>query len=239
MTTDWNAIDAVVLDVGGVLLVPRAERVAPAVADFGVRPDGPTVERAHYEGVVAIDRATVEADARRGYAVAYARALGVGEAALERAADVLRALWAGPSPGLWTQPVAGSLDGLRRLAECGRRLAIVSNADGTVEALLRAEAICQIGEGAGVPVCAIVDSAVVGVAKPDPGIFRHLVERSGIAPERAVYVGDTVRYDVTGARAAGLVPIHFDPYARCERRAGHVHVRSLGEVADLLGAPAS
>jgi putative hydrolase of the HAD superfamily len=85
-----------------------------------------------------------------------------------------------------------------------------------------------------VPVCAIVDSFVAGVAKPDPGIFHALVERAGIVPERAVYVGDTVRYDVLGARAAGLHPLHFDPYDLCASRDDHPHVRSLDEVAEML-----
>ena len=61
------------------------------------------------------------------------------------------------------------------------------------------------------PVLAIIDSTVVGVAKPAAEIFRHALDPLGVSPEQAVYVGDTVRYDVRGARNAGLTPIHFDP----------------------------
>ncbi len=59
----------------------------------------------------------------------------------------------------------------------------------------------------------IVDSHVVGVAKPDPAIFDHALayfaefERSRIA-----YVGDSVTMDVGAATAAGLHPILLDPY---------------------------
>jgi FMN phosphatase YigB (HAD superfamily) len=59
----------------------------------------------------------------------------------------------------------------------------------------------------------IVDSHVVGVAKPDPAIFDHAVpffaecDRSRIA-----YVGDSVTMDVGAARAAGLHPILLDPF---------------------------
>jgi FMN phosphatase YigB (HAD superfamily) len=49
-----------------------------------------------------------------------------------------------------------------------------------------------------------------------------------------VYVGDTVKYDVRGARAAGLNPIHFDPYELCLERDDHPHVSVLGEVAELI-----
>lgn len=50
----------------------------------------------------------------------------------------------------------------------------------------------------------IVRSSEEGVAKPDPQIFKILLERSGFAPEEAVYVGDSAEDDVVGARAAGL-----------------------------------
>ena len=47
-------------------------------------------------------------------------------------------------------------------------------------------------------------------------------------------MGDTMRYDVRGARAAGLVPVHFDPYELCLERDDHAHVKGLAEVAALL-----
>ena len=59
----------------------------------------------------------------------------------------------------------------------------------------------------------VVDSHVVGVAKPDPAIFAHAaVHFPGITPECIAYVGDSVTLDVGGARAAGLHPILVDPY---------------------------
>ena len=236
MTPFIPDVDAVVLDVGGVLLVPHAEPVAAALAMMEVAVDPSTAVRAHYLGVRALDEAAAPAEASRRYLEAYARALGVTEDAVDLAADVLHALWVGPSSDLWRQPVPGSQDGLRRLHATGRQLAIVSNSDGTVEGLLTAHQICQVGAGHGVPVCAIVDSTIVGAAKPDPHIFHALVERVGIVPERALYVGDTVRYDVLGARAAGLHPVHFDPYDDCASRDDHPHARSLDDVADALAS---
>jgi putative hydrolase of the HAD superfamily len=47
-------------------------------------------------------------------------------------------------------------------------------------------------------------SRVVGVAKPDPRIFGIALERLGIAPEEAIYIGDTPKHDVVGAHAAGM-----------------------------------
>ncbi|MDQ6673890.1 MAG: HAD hydrolase-like protein, partial [Chloroflexota bacterium] len=65
-------------------------------------------------------------------------------------------------------------------------------------------------------------------------IFRHALDPLGISPAQAVYVGDTVRYDVRGARNAGLKPIHFDPYDVCESQDDHDHVRAIGDTLNVL-----
>jgi putative hydrolase of the HAD superfamily len=229
-------VDAVIFDVGGVLLVPHFESVNEALAPFDVRLDAAAAERAHYGGIRALDQAEEDGRAERlAYLVGYAQIAGVPDERREEALERMRVVWGGPTIDLWRQKVSGSVDGLRRLAATGRKLGIVSNADGTIEEQLRRGEICQVGEGRGVPVLAIVDSHVVQVSKPAAEIFRHALDPLGVAPERAVYVGDTVRYDIRGARAAGLHPVHFDPYEFCPDRSDHTHVQTLSEVESLLG----
>jgi FMN phosphatase YigB (HAD superfamily) len=92
-------------------------------------------------------------------------------------------------------------------------MGVVSNASGQIEEVLRRGAICQVGEGDGVPVRTVIDSHVVGVAKPDPRIFDPaLVHFGEISRHRIAYVGDSVTMDIGGARAAGLFPVLLDPY---------------------------
>jgi putative hydrolase of the HAD superfamily len=134
----------------------------------------------------------------------------------------------------WTVLIPGAVDGLRTIAGTGRRLAIVSNSDGTVEQRLREWGVCQVGPGEGVEVDIVVDSAAVGVAKPDPAIFDFALSATGASPVDTVHVGDSVRMDVGGARAAGIRPLHLDPFGFCSA-ADHEHVRSLEEVAGLVG----
>jgi 2-haloalkanoic acid dehalogenase type II len=43
-----------------------------------------------------------------------------------------------------------------------------------------------------------------GSAKPDPAIFHAACAALGVAPHEAVYVGDDLRYDVSGAQNAGM-----------------------------------
>jgi putative hydrolase of the HAD superfamily len=54
---------------------------------------------------------------------------------------------------------------------------------------------------------AVVTSAEVGAEKPDPAVFRAALEHLGVAPERALHVGDGTG-DREGALAAGLA---FEP----------------------------
>ena len=49
----------------------------------------------------------------------------------------------------------------------------------------------------------IVESAVVGVRKPDPAIFGLGVDALGLKPEEVLVVGDSVSKDIVPARALG------------------------------------
>lgn len=232
-----NSVEAVVLDVGGVFLIPHPDSVATALAPLGVEIDRALIEYAHYSGVGALDACHIGTDqTHRCYLGAFAGALGVGAEHLDRATDLLTELWADPRLGAWTWHVPGSRDALRALVDDGHVVAILSNSNGTVEALLRDLSICQVGEGEGACVRFIADSTVVGIAKPDPRIFHLVAEAIGVRPERCLYVGDTVRYDVLGARAASFQPYHFDPHGLCASQDVHPHLRSLDEVAEIVGA---
>ncbi len=54
----------------------------------------------------------------------------------------------------------------------------------------------------------IVVSGEEGVIKPDPAIFRILLERYGIAPDEAIFIDDNPRNAATAA-ALGIHGIHF------------------------------
>lgn len=106
----------------------------------------------------------------------------------------------------------------------GLRLAVVSNFDG------RLIDICQ-GLGIADYFEAIVMSARVGYAKPDPRIFAVALARLGVAPDEALHVGDSVALDIVGARAAGLHAILIDRTAESSE-ADH-RIRDLRELPVL------
>lgn len=51
---------------------------------------------------------------------------------------------------------------------------------------------------------AVVTSAEVGIAKPDPRIFRIALQQLGASPQNTLHIGDTPATDVAGAQATGL-----------------------------------
>lgn len=232
-------VDAVLLDVGGVFYLPEHARVTRALATLDVVISGDRLDRAHYEGIAAIRDHVVVGHHADGSAIwhaynrAYAAACGVRTEDLDAAVDALLAEFG--HGDIWTREIPGARDALRELATRGLALAVVSNADGSVEQQLRDDALCQVGPGAGVEVSAILDSTIVGVAKPDPVIFQIALALLGVPAERAIHVGDTPSADVTGARAAGVRPVLIDPHdlhadVDCRR------VASLAEVLALLPA---
>ena len=204
-------IEAVLVDVGGVLVLPDHDRMVGAFERAGVRVDRDQLDRAHYAGVAALTEFT-EGDREiwAEYNRAYARACDAPDDALDDAVEHLLNEFA--TGEVWSRIVHGSVDALRRLGALGVRLAIVSNADGNAEQRLRDDAVCQVGPGRGATVGAIFDSTVIGVAKPDPRIFEMALEALAVPAAHAIHVGDTPGADVDGARVARVRPVLVDPY---------------------------
>lgn len=220
----------VLLDVGGVFIVPSRTRLAEALDHPVLGLSDAVFDRAHYEGMRALDTTKLpEPEERQAYLSGYISSLGIPEHELESAIDILGPIWSEPSPELWSRVLSESVSGLWTLSDADLLLGMVSNSDGHVERELMRNEICQIGLGPGVSVLAIVDSFVVGIAKPDPAIFGFALSALGLDPFEVVYVGDSVKYDVRSAETAGMTPLHFDPFDLC-RDTDHAHVSSVAAV---------
>ncbi len=99
----------------------------------------------------------------------------------------------------------GAKRSLRRLKDRGVRLGIVSNVLHETGAGLR-----QLLDRAGLlsPFSSVVLSCEHPWSKPRPEPFRLAVRQLGVRPREAAHVGD-LRYDVDGARLAGMRPVLF------------------------------
>jgi putative hydrolase of the HAD superfamily len=193
---------AVLLDALGTLV--ELERPWPhLVAELGAR--GMTVtagdarramlaEMAYYRANHddASDRAGL-ADLRRRCAEVVRAELGAELAVGDVEAAMLAAIRFRPYA-----EVPGVLGALR---ERGCALVVVSNWDVSLHDVLDQTGLRPL-------VDAVVTSAELGVAKPDPAIFAHALELAGGVPAaEALHVGDDVAADVEGARAAGIAAV--------------------------------
>ena len=114
---------------------------------------------------------------------------------------------------------------LRALRERGLRLAVVSNWDVRLPALLE-----RVGLAAAFDT--VVVSGLEGVEKPAPEIFLRAAARLGVAPAACLHAGDSPLDDYRGAAGAGMRPVLVD-------RAGtfngdYLRVRDLWGVCELV-----
>lgn len=124
------------------------------------------------------------------------------EARVAQAAD---AIWSSHlERNVWSRIGDGVDAALSRLSAGGLALAVVSNSEGTVEAMLTEVGLRR-------HFATVVDSWHVGVSKPDPRIFQIALDRLGVPAHQAIMVGDTPAADVAGARAAGIAAALLDP----------------------------
>lgn len=228
---DGRVFDAVLFDAGGVLVLPDPTVLAPLLAPYGADTSIDGHRRAHYAAMAAKSWSGSPETDWSVYDRAYVGSVGVGDADVDEAALVL-----GRTRGahLWRWPIPESVVALRSLQARATPIGVVSNATGQIEAVLRRMGVCQVGVGDGAMVRCVVDSHVVGIAKPDPAIFDHaLVHFEGVERSSILYVGDSVTMDVAGARAAGLEPVLLDPHGD-HHGADFLRIASL---AELTGAP--
>ncbi len=127
--------------------------------------------------------------------------------------------------GLWNHPLDGVAEAIGDLRREGIRVAVVSNSDGSVGSSLERAGLADMFEF-------VIDSHQVGISKPDPEIFRVALDRMGVDPSDAWFVGDSVFHDVNGATAASMArAVLVDPYDL-----GPEEVDRVGSVADLVSS---
>ena len=236
----WAEIEAVFVDAGNTLVSIDFDRVAAELAALGHACSPESLRRAEAAArpavsrFVAARRSTESEDTFHFYVRAVVGRVpdvaAGGPAAAAAAADALvpRLRFPGESWRLWRWVLPGVPEALDALRELGLPLVVVSNSDGTIERGLAETGL--LGYFA-----AVVDSARVGVEKPDPGIFEHAVRHVGVSHARALHVGDLYDADVAGARAAGVHAVLLDPFDAWEGVDGE-RVADLGAVARRLRA---
>jgi putative hydrolase of the HAD superfamily len=133
----------------------------------------------------------------------------------------------------WDRAVEVDADAIRVLSLLGDRgikRGLCSNAPFPPEMMRR-----QVkSNGIADLVDAIVFSSETGRRKPAPEVYRAAIEAIGTEPERTLFVGDRVREDYEGPRAAGMRAVIVIAHAEDELRDGVPTIASLAELPSLL-----
>jgi len=117
-----------------------------------------------------------------------------------------------------SRPIPGVVEAVRQLADDGLKLGIISNAiyhpflDWSLEKFGIADAFELV-----------VTSASAGLYKSRVELYQYTTDELGSSVDRTIHIGDSYRFDVLGARAAGLKTVWFDTG----------HTEGFGEDADL------
>ena len=125
------------------------------------------------------------------------------------------------------QACAISRDVLAALARRGYRLGVVSNGCGNVAALCAEYGFTPF-------LSVVVDSHVLGCAKPDPAIMRHALARLEADPARTAFVGDSIDRDIEPAKALGLRTVWVSDGRTSASPAIDVAIDSIAELPGSL-----
>jgi HAD superfamily hydrolase (TIGR01662 family) len=134
------------------------------------------------------------------------------------------------------QPEQDASPALLVLRQQGYRLALISNAsdDADVQVLVDKAGIRSFFE-------LILTSAAAGIRKPNPEIFRIVLDRLRVSADRAAMIGDTLGADILGAQNAGLFSIWISrrgDTAANRAHAGMIHpdavVHTLAELPSFI-----
>ena len=148
--------------------------------------------------------------------------------------DLLVARLAQAEAAAWGEAVhvyPEALPLLRELRQRGLRLGLISNCSCQAGAVVSAIGLRELMD-------AVVLSCELGVAKPDPAIFRHACRQLGVTPERAMFVADGAFRELEAASDLGMVAVKIEQphqsgdYGTSERF--HHRITNLREVPGLL-----
>lgn len=204
-------LKALLFDFGGTLAFLDYELLAREFSREGRQLDALELEHAEYAGRAAIDRILTAPGTQADSSVyehffrAWMSAAGIGDAEMTDCASKFGAIHREAS--LWRVVRPGTFEALEAFKSAGFKLGIVSNAEGRIESDAKRFGLADYFD-------VIIDSHVVGVAKPDPRIFQIALERLGVGPDEARFAGDIYSIDVEGARAAGIEARLVDQHDR-------------------------
>lgn len=231
------SIQTVFFDVGKTLLtpaIPESEVLVSAAASLGVEVDPALVEQniprmyERYEELYEADNSLWSDEDR---------AVGIWLNIYEYLCELIGVPQIGPQvakigyerfldPNSWKlyDDVIPTLFALksRRIV-----LGLISNWDRSLESVI---------DGMGIKFYfdVIISSAVVGMHKPQPEIFKLALSEAGAFARESMHIGDHLQADVRGAANVGITPVLIDRDNQHEDGKGYIRIQHLRDVLPYL-----
>jgi putative hydrolase of the HAD superfamily len=220
-----SKVKAIFFDVGNTLLFPNRERIHAPLTKRGILPDADLLRdlecrtKNQFDGMMTTNGSTDHSFWWLFYSQLLSE-IGLHDNAIR---DQLVASIR--NSGNWDTIRPGTAEQLR---DIGKRypIAVISNADGRIEDVLRRCGIARCFR-------TITDSGLVGYEKPHPEIFRQALKSMNAAPDDSLYVGDVYSVDYLGATGAGMQAVLMD-IPGAYRDKGVPRVESLEELQTVL-----
>ena len=138
----------------------------------------------------------------------------------------------------WTSEIAAYCDNAARaciaeakpmLEELHQRypMMLVSNFYGNIDEMLRSYGIRHLFKG-------IIESAVVGVRKPNPTLFRLGVDALELAPADVLVVGDSLRKDIEPAEQLGCQVLWLKGKGWTEEEDLQTHPNTITRITQVI-----
>ncbi len=210
----YGDLEAVFFDVGGTLLTIDYEQVRDELAEVGASFTVEQIAREEARARPVVSYAMQNPnEGRDDFPSVFIGAILAGldfpsPTKREQAKDHLRTKMYptfGRSDELWNRPIAEADGMLSALCDMGLTIVAVSNSDGSAARSLEHAGLSHHFEH-------VIDSHIVGHAKPDPRIFLPALAAGEVDAAKTMYVGDTYAADIIGSRAAGLHGLLFHPF---------------------------
>ncbi len=210
-------------DAGNTLIYPDYAFVQKLLAERSAEVRIETLKQLEFEAKVAAQSSQVQKPWKE-YFSHWLTSAGMSN---ETIPELLSILWnRHREKNLWS---VLDEDAIKTLAELKRRhflSGVISNSDGRVE-----KQLSNLGLSKYLDI--ILDSEIIGISKPDAGIFKIALNELDVKPDSTIFIGDSYKHDVVAAQQVGMHAILFDPLKKLEHH-DCLRINRLTQVFDFI-----
>lgn len=127
---------------------------------------------------------------------------------------------------LWAYTFPWVIQTVEALKKDGYSISVISNSDGRAAEVLEMVGLSKFMDK-------IYDSEIVGIEKPDSGIFKLALKELSLSPKDAIFIGDMFYTDILGANRSEIPAVHLDPFDFYKSWPG-VRIKNVSFIPELL-----